>query len=490
VSQHSAQPTPAPDDKPHSLWWARGLLLVAGAAVVGLSVALGLANESVLFALGLAALAGLSLVRPELGALALIALSSADLIGTAEVGRFTVRASQLVAAAASAGLVVQLVRRGVVRETVRRLPTALWFFIAFSLVGALRLLAFGAPNPIKGYAYSAWSLFVAVAVAGSLALILDRREKVARALQVLIAALTAISLFGLVQWGVGVAGFEPPLVAQWMGGLPRINGLSYEPSYFAFSTVLGLALLLALLLGKSPVVPAQIAAACAGVQVIALTLSSSRSGWIALLILTAGFWITALRRRAWLRREQRRGLWIVAGGYLLAILLVSVVLPEVYARMARKGLDLREQSSSAPRLEGVKRALVMFRDRPIIGVGLAQFGGTLDAADRRERDERQVDALVTFNLYAELLAETGLVGFALAIAGLLLVARGAWRARRSKEPFVQTCASALLVSGLLVFGIMYQFNQTLFRTDVWCLLGLVLAVERLDRQGEEVRADG
>ena len=45
-------------------------------------------------------------------------------------------------------------------------------------------------------------------------------------------------------------------------------------------------------------------------------------------------------------------------------------------------------------------------------------------------------------------------------------------------------AAALLLAGVLMFGIMVQFNQTLFRTDLWCLLGLCLAAGRLAEQEE------
>jgi len=468
--------------------WARGLLATGVVGCVVLAVILGIVSQSPLYALGVAALAATALLRPQLGVLALLALSSVDLIGTAEWGRFTVRASQVVALALTGGVAVQLVRDGELLKRVRQLPRSLWIFVAFCLWAAARLALFDAPNPVRGYAYATWALFDVGVVAAGLALTLSRVADLERALRVWIAALTAIALFGILQWAIGVAGGTPPFVTQWMDAIPRINGLSYEPSYFAFSITAGLAMAMVGIVAERSFIRPRQAAACGGVIVVALLLASSRSGWIGLAVLSLGLLAASALRWSRLRRPQRQGLAILGAGYLLGGALLALGPSGLYADMARKGLDTREQSSSAPRLEGVQQALEMARRNPLVGVGLAQFGGTLAAADGQERSEREVDAMVTFNLYAELLAENGLVGLLLVLWGLLLCAVAAWRAWRARLGSLSTVAGALLAVGCLQFGIMYQFNQTLFRTDVWCLLGLTAAVAMARSKGQTVKA--
>lgn len=465
--------------EPLAAWQHRAALVIAGVLCLALAVALGLARDSVWVALGAALLLGLSLLRPQWGALLLLALAVPDLVVTVEVGRFTLRAAQIVAAGTALGAAVELLRRGAVLATLRRIPPALWCFVAFGALALIRLTALGAPNPVKGYAYAGWGLFVAVAIAGSLFVLLDTRRRLARGLAVFAGAIALLALFGLIQWSIGVLGGNPPLLTQWVGSMPRINGLSFEPSYFAFSTAIGCALALCALLGSATFLSPGLAAAASALTATALLLSSSRSGWIGLAtLLLLAIALIAVRRRQ-LRRPQWLGLGALAASLTLAGVLMVTVHPTGYAEMANRGLNVRDPTSSKPRLEGVLQALSMFRARPLLGVGLGQFGATLSVEQARELPVQEIDQIVTFNLYIELLAENGLFGFALIAGGLLLCARGVWRSWRQRDPELAAMALAVLVAAGLAFGVMYQFNQTLFRTEVWCLLGLALALDRV-----------
>jgi len=465
--------------EPLPSWQHRAGLLIATVLCIGIAVALGLERDSVWVALVAALLLGVSLRRPQWGALLLLALAVPDLVATVEVGRFTLRAAQLVAAGTALGVAVELRQRGALLSTLRRIPIALWCFVAFIALALARLALLGAPNPVKGYAYAGWGLFVALAIAGSLFVVLDTRPRLARALAVFTGAIALLALFGLLQWSIGVLGGSPPLLAQWVGSMPRINGLSYEPSYFAFSTAIGCALALCALLGSASFLAPALAAAAAALTACALLLSSSRSGWIGLALLALLVVVLAVVRRRQLRRSQWIGLGAVLASLVLAGALMVTMHPADYAEMANRAMDVSEPTSSKPRLEGVWQALSMFRARPLLGAGLGQFGGTLSAEQARDLPVQQIDQIVTFNLYIELLAENGLLGCALVVCGLMLCARGAWRSWRQRDPELATMALAVLVAGGLAFAVMYQFNQTLFRTEVWCVLGLALALDRV-----------
>ncbi|MFH1811352.1 MAG: O-antigen ligase family protein [Pseudomonadota bacterium] len=448
---------------------------VLAALVLGLLPLLMWAGAPVLFALSSVVLAALGLWNPRLGALALVVLAAPDLVGTAELGRFTLRASQVAALGMCLGVLARELGHGTLRESLRRFPRPLLLMVVFAVIAGVHVALGEVPNPTKGLAYVAWSLFTSLGVAGGLWLVLSTRDDVDLALRSTILAATAIAMFGLLQWLVGALGGDPPLVTQWMEGLPRINGLSYEPSYFAFSMVTVLGLALASFLRRPPLLHPLLAAGCSSVLVISLVLASSRSGWIGLAVITLCALAVIVTGWSRMERVQRRGLGVLASGYALAALLLLISSSDSYARMARRGFDLEEQSSSAPRLEGVRQALGMFRDRPVLGVGLGQFGGALAREHGQVLSPERMDQLVTFNLYAELAAENGLLGLGLVIAALLLVLRACWRLLRSRDPWANARGRALLLAAVVLFGIMYQFNQTLFRTDVWCLIGLVLA---------------
>jgi O-antigen ligase len=355
-------------------------------------------------------------------------------------------------------------------------------FVGFVALAAIRLWALGAPNPTKGYAYAVWGLFVAVAVAGSLVAVLRTPAAIGRGIAVFTVAIALIALFGLLQWTVGVLGGHPPLVTQWIGSLPRINGLSYEPSYFAFSSVLALGLALAALLDEQAFLSYRMAGIGASVLTLALMLATSRSGWLGLGALTLFCLVVAYRRWPKLQRIQRQGIGAVLAAFVVGSVLLSVVRPADFIEIASRTVDVRDASSAAPRTAGMKEALRMFRDHPLWGVGLAQFGGALVEDQPTPLTPRQMDEIVTFNIYLELAAENGLVGLLIVLAGLALCARGVYLAWRRGGRELSSPAAAILVASGAVFGIVYQFNQTLFRTEVWCLLGLALAVDRLRRE--------
>ncbi|MBN2359479.1 MAG: hypothetical protein JXR83_08485, partial [Deltaproteobacteria bacterium] len=316
--------------------------IVGGVVCVGVAAALGVSQHSAAVAIVALALGGVGLLRPEIGALGILALAVPDLVATVEVGRFTVRASQVLAAGTAFGALALLLRRGTLLATLRRLAPVLGLFVGFALLAAIRLWALGAPNPVKGYAYAAWGLFVAIAVAGSLASVLRTPEQIGRGLAVLTAAIAIIAMFGIAQWTIGVAGGKPPLVTQWIGHLPRINGLSYEPSYFAMTSALALCLAVAAFLGEKSFLRQEIAAGAAAILALALVLSTSRSGWLGLAVVMLCALVIAVGRWRRLRPLQRCGLWSLLAAVLLGGLLLNVVRPDDFGEFASRSVDVTE----------------------------------------------------------------------------------------------------------------------------------------------------
>ena len=457
--------------------WLRLTAVLIFMALCVLSLGLAWTQQSWLYALGLTGLVSMGFWRPRLGAYLFVALASVDLLGNIDWGRFTIRSAQLVILAAALGAGYKLLTRGELQAQWRKIPRPWWFFVAFSLLAALHLFVGDIPNPVKGLAYLIWSLFTSLTVGLGLSWILAKREDLARALRVLVLSSLAVALFGLLQWGLSLTGFAAPLVTQWMHGLARINGLSFEPSYFAFAMSLALSLSLGSLLAKRPFLSPLWSALTAAVLVVAVALSSSRSGWIALILIALVLVLMLWPARAILRQRWRLFV-IVPAGYLLALFLLFVVSPDQYGRMAQNGLNVHEQSSSAPRIEGVVEALKLAQEHWLWGVGIGQFGAASARQKGLELDAKHLDARVTFNLYAELLVENGVLGLLLVLAALLGLAYSLFRLwrRDDVDAELSSWAGILLMAALLHFAVMAQFNQTFFRSDIWHLLGLIVAL--------------
>lgn len=402
---------------------------------------------------------------------AVLTFAASDLVLTVDVGNFTFRAAQMAGVALTAAAIARDGVRGYLRFLTTRPGLLAWVaFIALQVLSLTR----GLPNPGKAVGYVAWAIFDALVLAPSVAW--HARRHFPRTIALWSVGATCVALFGLSQLVLALVGVEPPLVTQWVGPRPRINAFSYEPSYFAFQAIIPIAILCGLSVSTMLRRFAGPATACAAVLSAALFLSSSRSAWGGLAILLGAFLVVTLMKR--------QSLWSLPAQRVLAAFAAVVVIAAIFAPpsmligdrvLASRALDLEEAASAQPRKEGLVMAWRLFRVSPVLGVGPGQYGGALLAhPEIWTRDipveKRNPDDLVTFNVYFELLCEAGLLGSLIAGAAVLWTLWSLWKLRRHGTR--GRLALAMLWPVLLTFGVMYQFNQTLWRTEVWCLLGM------------------
>lgn len=206
------------------------------------------------------------------------------------------------------------------------------------------------------------------------------------------------------------------------------------------------------------------------VTVLALVLlAQSRT---ALLVLGAqGLFLAAL----FLRRRFDLAVHGVALGCLLAVALllspaVGSRLGDAITNVVQHGslggpqqIWADENVSNVTRLAAIRSGLSMFRDQPLFGVGLGQYGfnypAHLAAEDFRSYEVRQYVADAeplwppAYSIHVRLLAETGLVGYAVWLALVLpLLLRSLARADVA-DPLARVHAAvAMTLSGWLLLG--------------------------------------
>jgi O-antigen ligase len=262
-------------------------------------------------------------------------------------------------------------------------------------------------------------------------------------------------------------------------GLPRMNGFSYEPAYFALYLVPGVLVLLCLAArqGKRGLGFGLLAVAF----LVAIALSTSRSGWLGVAVGVA-LMLLLLAVRAGRGPALRLALASLAGLAVCAMVMAaSPALRAHLTRFAKMGVDVNERTSSAPRLEAMAEAATIFRQHPVLGVGFAGYGGyTINHPVGLTRTDRGPFKLVTANLYLELAAETGALGLAAALWLLwVLIAPLLRRSRPDEPPQLVATREGLLLACMVVFLVMFHFNQTLWRLDIWILLALSFAAGTL-----------
>jgi O-antigen ligase len=148
----------------------------------------------------------------------------------------------------------------------------------------------------------------------------------------------------------------------------------------------------------------------------------------------------------WLRPHQRN--WrqhAILGGFLVVVigLLVWIGGNEMTRRLASIHSETRQELSGGVRLTIARDSLRMWKQRPLLGWGLGTFP---EVYPQFRSFYTSFFVNQAHNDYAQLLTETGLAGFAIALWFLVLVFR---RARVKLENWPETANGVLTLAALL-----------------------------------------
>jgi O-Antigen ligase len=274
----------------------------------------------------------------------------------------------------------------------------------------------------RSFAYAFWTLADTLIIA-TFAHYFATPDDFRRLLRWFILSFNILALFGLLQFGLSLFGRDL-FVAQWWieGRLARINGLSYEPSYYATYMVPGWILSLYLLEKKAAGVNVRLVKACAWLSTAALILCTSRTGWMmmaAWLALRGGLflWRTYLSGRLSTVAARRIGAGVVVCAVLTLTFGKTLLDHADDLSFLGAGIGLFGQTtthSSDDRADAFLMTWRAFLEHPLVGTGVgavpaevsAQRGSIVMTLEDAKQNEG-------FSLVMEILASTGLIGGAL-----------------------------------------------------------------------------
>jgi hypothetical protein len=295
-------------------------------------------------------------------------------------------------------------------------------------------------------------------------------------LKVLMVSTIAVALFGLYQ--VMIGGYSPvydvlyPVqeeirqIPPWEGRitsfLEHFNGLAaYINLVVPFCLVFALR-------GTDPTLRT-LSRWCMALASVALLLTQSRGGLLAYVaILMVSAYMLAPDRKTRMRR--------------LAVVLVVCVLAAAAAGLLFQRLGEIDDYTAVSRLAIWGGAFTVFAHAPVVGAGFGNLrplmGGLLGLPEGWMGDAH--------NLYLELLAESGLMGFiafAFLIISALRAARRCMRQLRDEFAWLIGIAAFAALCGVLVHGTVdYLFHTT---PQVAALFFLVLGILRAQAPGPE-----
>lgn len=364
------------------------------------------------------------------------------------------------------------------------LPLMIWTLFLTAFVG-------NTPYLVRNIGYLVWhyiDICFIIVLVGSI----NRLDTFLKLFWFYLASYTAVAAFGLLQFSLGLAGISLLVEQWWMPRIPRINGFSYEPSYFGTYLAMCWFMLFALLTGRDSVIPRP--AARWGFAVLSLTivLSSSRMTILVCVLMISAYaaWISL---KGLLTLKVRRGhIWVILG---VAAALTGVI--GMFIRYFDKiqfllaGLAFSQNSSfgggsnhsTGFRLSTMVDTWKVFIDSPFIGVSLGGVASTIAAASGLQVTSNEIAKdHEGMNIFLEVLAASGIVGYAFFLKFLYDLFAKPIRLARSLKRGPMSGVLTALVFGLFLELLMLAMNQNILRPFLWVHIGMLCLAYKISRR--------
>ncbi len=314
-----------------------------------------------------------------------------------------------------------------------------------------------------------------------------RMDSLRLTLWAIMAAIGLLAAVSVVQFFTGnftssYGGLSEAVVANIVIGTDdwRIVGPFGDPNYYAQMLAIGIAVGLNRALHERRRSLRVLAATTVVVSTLAMYTTFSRGGAFTLGVLIVAFLL--------LRRPRP----YTVGLTLLAVLLIVPILPAEFRDRISATVDLGSGSAAAPadiavrgRLSEALAGAAMFRDAPLLGVGVANYPPTYQEYAQEFQLDLRPQERSAHSLYVEIASESGVLGIT-AFGALLVGVLGALRRRSRWDRDIAPPARALtegLGLALLAFLTSSVFLHGAHDRIFWLLTGLALALplDRLQR---------
>jgi len=297
--------------------------------------------------------------------------------------------------------------------------------------------------------------------------------------------------FGILQFVLPVAGGPALLVEQWWlpGRVPRVNGFSFEPSYYATYLIMGLVCLGSL--RRSGVTEFRTKAWTSAylLIILAMVLCSSRMGLAFVLLELA---ITPVRRLWRIVRSPRLVLGFHVSGWKM--LAAATLIWMTYAAVSgvvswfrenprtvvilASGTGLLGTASHSldERQDHLQDTLQTIADHPWMGYSLG--GVTESIASYTGKKPQNFEETKLFegqSVFAEVVAASGLPGSIPFFCFLVIYLGAPLRLARTCSPFQAAWLRALVLSLVFEWAIL-QFNQNILRLYLWVHIAVLATV--------------
>jgi len=343
----------------------------------------------------------------------------------------------------------------------------------------------------KSLGYCLWLLLNLGMMFCFVQLFSDNSQAVRMLLRWYVYSFAFVAAFGIFQFALPVFGLPGILITQWWipNVLPRVNGFSYEPSYFASYLLIGFVLVSSLKRARSTLLSSRTLNGIYYLIALGIVVSSSRLGIVFLLaeVLFGGKipWLSFLAnlKRPRVVRSKVRSLVpsLLVFAFLLTLSSSAVMFMRsnpVLLLMFLNGTGVSNTAAHSviQRENALRETIAVFLQHPFIGRSLGGISSAIAEYEgntiRSFEDAKQIDGM---SVFAEVLAASGVIGFIPFLCFLVVTIRNPLRLARITSPFYSSLLRGLVRSLVFTWAIL-QFNQNVLRSYLWAHLAILATV--------------
>ncbi len=336
-------------------------------------------------------------------------------------------------------------------------------------------------------------LFFSIIGIAAVVQLYGQSPRIAPLMKVYLYSFVVTAAFGAMQFVLPTLHLGSPLVVQWIvpGLIPRINGFSYEPSYFATYLIMGWIMLVDLRISRARITQQRRWFWFLLLVSAVLFLSTSKTAWLLIALEGLSRFLPSLLRVV--RRQARRlnqGSWVVTlprARVLMALAVFVVVLAEGIAAVSRvvnlniflsgSGLNGTAAHSLNDRVAGFAATLAVTQQHFWIGRSLGGVPATIALHyGFHLTNIAQLRTFWGFPVPLEVFAASGFWGFLPFLWFFLVITGGErklirvnWEDDRAK--WLRALIRALIFEWLALCA-----DQNLLRSYLWFHVTMVVVV--------------
>ncbi len=293
----------------------------------------------------------------------------------------------------------------------------------------------------------------------------------------LIYSYVIMALFGLFQFLLGLKGISIYTTQWWIPNvLPRLNGLSYEPSYYATYLAGGFSFLYWLTFARK-IYLIKFQRFYVYIILIAIILSSSRIGILAIFFTLLLHFVTTYYRII-LGKVNKS---IIKPLTLLILLIIGfTLLPNKSLFLRGTGLENTPAHSVNTRLEDMKYTFQVFLNNPIIGVSLGGIPAHIAQLQNKiVTNQYEAKKFEGINVFLEVLAASGLIGFIFFALFWISIFRSYLKLSKLAKKISHLRVLESITSSFFIMVLVQSFcltmNQNILRPYYWLSIAFLLA---------------